>query len=119
MTRDALEHVLRAAATLTNEQEFIVIGSQAVLGQFPEAPAALRVSMEADLYPRHAPGKSDMIDGAIGELSPFHESFGYYAHGVDDTTAVLPHGWETRLVPVSNANTGGAKRIASRSATDE
>jgi hypothetical protein len=33
------------------------------------------------------------LDGAIGELSVFHQSFGYYAHGVDDTTATLPAGW--------------------------
>jgi hypothetical protein len=49
-----------------------------------------------------------LIDGAIGELSAFHQTFGYYAHGVDDTTATLPAGWKDRLVPVRNENTGGA-----------
>jgi hypothetical protein len=91
-----------------NEREFVVIGSQAVLGQFPNAPDALLVSIEVDVYPRHAPEKSDLIDGAIGELSAFHQTFGYYAHGVDETTATLPSGWEERLVPVHNENTGGA-----------
>ena len=85
-----------------------MIGSQAVLGQFPQAPDALLVSIEADLYPRDALDKSDLIDGAIGELSAFHETFGYYAHGVDETTATLPAGWRQRLIPVHNANTGGA-----------
>jgi hypothetical protein len=66
------------------------------------------VSIEADVYPRHAPEKSDLIEGAIGELSEFNETFGYYAHGVDRDTAVLPAGWEDRLVPVHNENTGGA-----------
>jgi hypothetical protein len=33
MTRAALEHLLRAASALTNEEHFVVIGSQAVLGQ--------------------------------------------------------------------------------------
>ena len=108
MTRGALEHLLRAAAALTNERDFIVIGSQAVLGQFPSAPDTLLASVEADLYPRDAIEKSDVIDGAIGELSQFHETFGYYAHGVDDTTAVLPAGWQERLVPLQNENTGGA-----------
>jgi len=79
MNRAALEHILRAAAAIANEREFVVIGSQAVLGQFPEAPDALLASIEADLYPRHAPDKSDLIDGAIGELSAFHQTFGYYA----------------------------------------
>jgi hypothetical protein len=108
MDRAALEHVLRAAAALTNEREFIVIGSQSVLGQFPDAPAALLASIEVDVYPRQAPEKSDLIEGAIGELSLFHQTFGYYAHGVDETTATLPPGWVERLVPVQNENTGGA-----------
>lgn len=108
MTRTALEHLLRASAGLTNERDFVVIGSQAVLGQFASAPEALLVSIEADIYPRYAPEKADLIDGAIGELSAFHQTFGYYAHGVDETTAILPAGWEDRLVPLHNENTGGA-----------
>lgn len=108
MTRDALEHVLRAAAAIVNERDFVVIGSQAILGQFPDAPPELLVSIEVDLYPRSAPERSDLLDGAIGELSMFHQTFGYYAHGVDSTTATLPAGWEGRLVRVENPNTGGA-----------
>jgi len=108
MNRAALEHILRAAAAIANEHDLMVIGSQAVLGQFPEAPAALLASIEADVYPRYAPAKSNLIDGAIGELSAFHQTFGYYAHGVDETTATLPAGWSERLVPICNENTGGA-----------
>ena len=51
---------------------------------------------------------SDTIDGCIGELSPFHRSFGYYAHGVSQETANnLPCKWDRRLVPIINENTGG------------
>jgi hypothetical protein len=42
MNRAALEHILRAAAAVSDEREIVVIGSQAVPGQFPEAPDALR-----------------------------------------------------------------------------
>lgn len=108
MNRAALEHILRAASAITKEREFIVIGSQAILGQYPNAPASLLASIEADVYPRHAPDRSELVDGAIGELSAFHQTFGYYAHGVDETTATLPAGWAERLVPIENANTGGA-----------
>ena len=108
MNRADLEHILRAAAAIANEREFIVIGSQAILGQYPDAPNSLRVSVEADVYPRHAPELSDLVDGAIGELSNFHQTFGYYAHGVDQTTAILPARWMDRLVRVENENTGGA-----------
>jgi hypothetical protein len=66
------------------------------------------VSIEADVFPRRAPAKSVLIDGAIGELSVFHQEFGYYAHGVDDTTAALPAGWADRLIPIHNENTAGA-----------
>jgi len=78
----------------------VVVGSQALLGGYPTAPAELLQSMEADVYPRDHPERADLIDGAIGELSPFHETHGYYAHGVGPDTATLPAGWEDRLVPV-------------------
>ena len=55
------------------------------------------MSNEADLYPKDAEDLGDKIDGALGEGSPFHDAFGYYAQGVDSTTAVLPKGWEARL----------------------
>lgn len=108
MNRAQLEHVIRAAAEITKDDQIVVIDSQAILGQFPDAPDELRVSVEADVYPRNRPELSDLIDGSIGEGSPFHETFGYYAQGVDETTAVLPRGWRERLVPVRNANTRGA-----------
>lgn len=38
MNRSQLEHLVRAAAAVTNEYDFIVIGSQSVLGAFPDAP---------------------------------------------------------------------------------
>jgi hypothetical protein len=108
MTRAELEHVIRAAADLSNDDEIVVIGSQAILGQFPDAPAALRVSVEADVFPRNHPERADLIDGTIGELSPFHTTYGYYAQGVAETTAVLPVGWQARVIVVKNANTRGA-----------
>lgn len=108
MTRAELEHVIRAAAAISRDNDIVVVGSQAVLGQYPNAPRELCVSMEADVYPRTHPERADLIDGSIGELSPFHTTFGYYAQGVGPETATLPAGWEQRLVRVSNANTQGA-----------
>lgn len=105
MKRQELEHIIRAAAAITNEYEIVVVGSQSILGSVPNAPEALLQSMEADIYPLHRPELADLIDGAIGELSPFEERFGYYAQGVGPETAVLPIGWETRTVKIQNANT--------------
>lgn len=107
MTRSQLEHVLRAAGAIAQENKLVVIGSQSILGAYPEAPAALTVSLEVDLYPLEAPFKADLIDGSIGERSPFHEAFGYYAHGIGPETAILPYRWLSRVVEVNNSNTGG------------
>lgn len=107
MTRQQLEHIIRAAATIADDEEVVVIGSQSILGQFPRAPADLCVSMEADVYPRNHPERWNLIDGSIGEGSPFHETFGYFAQGVDEHTATLPAGWKERLVAIRNENTRG------------
>jgi len=107
MHRQQLEHIIRAAAGITGASEFVIVGSQAVLGQFPQASDELLISMEADVFSLRDPADSDLIDGSIGEGSPFHQTFGYYAHGVSVETAVLPNGWRDRLVPVRNENTGG------------
>ncbi len=107
MNRAQLEHVIRAAATIAGDTEIVVIGSQAILGQYPDAPAELLVSADVDVYPRNHPDRADLIEGSIGELSLFHGTYGYYAQGVGETTAVLPEGWQARLVPVPTpAGTG-------------
>lgn len=108
MNRSQLEHIIRAAAGNTDTNDIVVIGSQAILASHPDAPSELLVSVEADVFPRDRPADSILIDGAIGERSIFHETFGYYAHGVDETTATLPAGWRDRLVPIHNENTRGA-----------
>ncbi len=108
MNRKQLEHIVRASGSISGCRDLVIIGSQALLGACPDAPPELLTSMEADLYPADDPGKAELIDGCIGELSPFHETFGYYAHGVGPETARLASGWKARLVRVENANTGGA-----------
>ena len=108
MRRDQLEHVIRAAADVTGESEFIVIGSQAILGQYPDAPAPLLVSMEADLYSPSRPETSDFIDGSLGPDTLFDKTHGIHADGVSPNTATLPAGWSDRLTPIRNDNTNGA-----------
>lgn len=108
MKRHELEHIVRASAAICNLRDIVVIGSQSILGTYPDAPAEFRKSMEADVFPKDSPQQSIVIDGAIGHLSLFHDTFGYYAHGVDDTTATLPDGWRDRLVKVETPATAGA-----------
>jgi len=106
--RADLEHIIRAAATIACDDELIIVGSQSVLAQFPDAPEDMLRSDEADVYPKNRPERWELIDGAIGELSLFHDTFGYYAQGVEEGVATLPSGWKDRLVPLSTPATRGA-----------
>lgn len=103
MNREQLAHVLRAACRIVQEGEVVVIGSQAILGSFPEArlPEEATRSIEADIAFEHDPDQqsADLVDSAIGELSQFHQTFAYYGQGVSVETAILPTGWRDRVVP--------------------
>lgn len=107
MKRAELEHILRASSGTTGEKDFVIVGSQSILGKHPDAPRELRQSMELDIYPRDRPDLSIEIE-SLGRYSHFSETFGYYADAVGPETSVLPAGWEPRLTAVCNENTGGA-----------
>lgn len=110
MKREEFEHAIRAAGAVLGVHEVLVIGSQAlhasVEGELP--PEALR-SVEVDIAAMDdEEGRmADLIDGSIGEASMFHSTFGYYAQGVVETTAVLPAGWRDRLVRFETPGTEG------------
>jgi hypothetical protein len=111
MRLENFHHVIRAAAAITGETLFVVVGSQAILAQFENAPSALLRSQELDIYPKNRPDLADLIDGSIGRDSIFHSTFGYYADGVGPETAKLPEDWETRALHVKNNATGNATAI--------
>jgi hypothetical protein len=94
--RAEFEHVIKAAAHIVKD-EIVVVGSQSVLGGFPDAPPSLLRSQEVDVYPRSEPERAQEIDGAIGDGSMFHSTYGYYAYGVGPETIKAPAGWEARL----------------------
>jgi hypothetical protein len=96
MNRHELEHLIRASGAITEEYEFVVIGSQSILGKIPYPDPEFKMSAEADIYPRYAPELAEKIEGVLGEGSEFHLANGFYAQGVGPETAVLPQGWEER-----------------------
>jgi hypothetical protein len=111
VNRSQFEHAIRAAGAILGTDEVLVIGSQAIHASvdtmFPEAERSIEVDVAAL---DDADGSlADLIDGSIGELSVFQETYGYYAQGVTPQTAVLPAGWRKRLVrfctPATNAVT--------------
>lgn len=105
MKRSELEHLIRAASAITNQYKIIIIGSQSILGAIPSPPGILCQSNEADFYPLDCPELAELIDGSIGEHSKFHDLYGYYAQGVGPETAILPDGWQNRLIRIQNQNT--------------
>ncbi len=109
MKREDLAHILRAASQIADEHDVLVVGSQSILGTYSEdqLPDAAVASVEADVtfFWDAEDKKSDVVDGALGEDSTFHATFGYYAQGVSITTAVLPTGWRDRLVVFENEST--------------
>ena len=112
MRRDQLEHAIRAATDITQQDAVIIIGSQAILGSYTEAelPETTTMSDEVDACPLNdddAESLATELDSVLGEMSMFHETHGFYIQGVGRRTAVLPKGWTERLVRVENANTNG------------
>jgi hypothetical protein len=109
MKKSQLDHLLGAAKDCTGESKFIIIGSQSLHGKGIEVDDLL-VSAEADIY---IPGREEKTEvlNSIGEGSRFHETYGYYADPVDETTAILPRKWKTRLVNLPAGDTNGAKGL--------
>ena len=102
MTREQLEHAIRAACDVSGDTELWIFGSQAILGEFPNAPESLRASLEVDIQPKNRPETIDEIDGALGELSQFHHTHGFYVHGIAIESEKFPQGWERRAAPISD-----------------
>lgn len=112
MKRSELEHVICAAGSIADDAEIVVIGSQSILGQFPSASPALLVSAAADLFPLHRPELADLIDGSIGEGSPFHELYGYYSQGLVSGPPFCPEAgvivWYGSRIPIPEVSRGCA-----------
>jgi hypothetical protein len=98
MNRQEFEHIIKACANVTAGHEFLLIGSQSILGGVPDAPRKLRVSMELDVCPLPFTKSAAAIkDGNMGELARFHEIFRIYAPAVGPETATLPADFRDRL----------------------
>jgi hypothetical protein len=116
MKKQQLDHVLRAAGRITGERQFIIIGSQSLHGTYPDLVDELAFSAEADLIARadlvskRGIGRTEWLN-AIGQDSPFHNEFGYYADPVDESTATLPRGWKGRLVELARGDTEGVRGL--------
>ena len=109
MKREQFEHTVRAAGSILGVDKVLVIGSQAIHASYDGIIPEAHKSIETDISALEDDdgSKADLIDGSIGELSQFQETFGYYAQGVTPKTAKLPDGWRKRLVPFLTKATNG------------
>lgn len=110
MKKQQLDHVLRAAGRITGQKQFLIIGSQSLHGKHPDLPDDIARSAEADLVAKKNVERTEWLN-AIGQDSPFHEEFGYYADPVDERTATLPKGWKGRLVKLAPGDTEGVEGL--------
>jgi hypothetical protein len=110
MKKQQIDHVLRAAGRITGETQFVIVGSQSLHGRYPDAADEIVHSAEVDLIAKNTPQRTEWLN-AIGQDSPFHEEFGYYADPVDETTATLPRGWKGRLVNLPPGDTEGVRGL--------
>jgi hypothetical protein len=110
MKKQQLDHILRAAGSITGEKQFIIVGSQALHAKFADLPDDIVASVEVDLIAKGDPDRTEWLN-AIGQDSPFHDEFGYYADPVDEGTAILPKGWKGRLVNLPPGDTGGVRAL--------
>ena len=100
--RDDLLRAARSVAEHFSAERVIIVGSQAILLTWPDAPVVLKITPEIDIYPENNrdwearnPGfeASEEISVLFGEMSQFHERFGFYLDGVDENTARMPPDW--------------------------
>ena len=110
MKKQQVDHILRAAGRITGEKQFIIIGSQSLHGKYPDLADEILKSAEVDLIAGKTGARTEWLN-AIGYLSSFHETFGYYADPVDENAATLPKGWKSRLVNLPPGNTEGVKGL--------
>ena len=106
MKKQQVDHILRAAGEITGETQFIIIGSQSLHGKHPDIPDEIVMSFEVGLIAKSKPDRTEWLN-MIGQDSRFHETHGYYADPVDETTATLPKGWKGRLVNLPPGDTAG------------
>lgn len=106
-TIDDVWRAVRAVCELCNTDTVVIIGSQAALFRWRDAPERIRYTLEIDVYPQNIEAwlstpelrdceASEVIAANLGEGSLFHETHGYYVDGVDEDTAVMADCWRIR-----------------------
>ncbi|MFB9449688.1 hypothetical protein [Dactylosporangium vinaceum] len=111
-------------SAIVDDPDVLVIGSQSILGAIPEhlLPSVVTRSSEVDIAFFNDPDgrKADLVDGGIGEMSPFDSTYGYYAQGVDTPRRSCPtaggtgSSWSPTPIPVPRRPAASSPTTARR-----
>jgi hypothetical protein len=107
MKKSQLELALSAAGRIARDSEFIVFGSQSILGTVSKPPKTCLVSLEVDLYPRNHPQAMTLVVDALGRRSKFSRKNGFFVDCVSPDLAGFPEGWMDRLIAFHTKRTKG------------
>lgn len=107
MKKSQLELALRAAGVLARDSDFIVFGSQSILGTVAKPPKRCLASLELDMYPRSNPQAMGLIIARLGARSAFARKQGFFVDCVSPELAAFPDGWTERLIPFRTRHTEG------------
>ena len=94
-----LRKAVEAAAEVTGESVFIVVGVASLVGSVTDVPPELTRTEDVDLYPLHGQDRFDMdeADEKIGPGSEFAAQNGFYVQRVGNwTVSTQPRGWMER-----------------------
>ena len=98
-----MQSALDLCRELTGVTDFVIVGSQAILGSFPDAAPALRTSQDIDLFAKQGvtAEMNKLLYARLGPESEFEQREGFYIEPMGEWTMMtsLP-GWEERLVRV-------------------
>lgn len=105
MEIDNLHVLFSRVRELTGHKEFVVIGSNSVLGapHDGELPERMITSIDIDAYAKADPGRMLELNKQLGAESDFAAERGFYLDPVTPAVATLPDGWESRLYKVQFA----------------
>lgn len=119
MDLDSFYHICRAVASITNATEVTAFGSASILpylhekgidsmAEFTGSSASVTREVDITVYDERL---DTLVDGSIGELTMFDETYGYYAHGAGIDVATFPADWKARARNIPYEFMGGRVTI--------
>jgi hypothetical protein len=101
LRRSDINHILRAAVTLSNHARIVMVDTGAVIATASYILVAMMLTLKIDIYADGVDDPepiSELLDASIEHLSQFHRTFGYHGDGTSRRTAMMPSDWRTRAI---------------------